>query len=74
MSVWSMFGDLSLEQQKIWLRSSMLANVMEMFWTWVLSTIYLLCLFKSESIAKDVKPIWAVALLFANFPAMAVFW
>ena len=71
---WITFGDPTLDQRMLGYQAFMIGLVAEVFWTWVLSAIYLFCLFKADTVPADHKPIWAVAMLMANFPAMAVFW
>lgn len=43
-------------------------------WIWGLMAFYLIYLFKSSSVPKDQKVLWAVVLFIANVMAMPVFW
>lgn len=44
------------------------------FWVWGLVAFYIVFLFKTDSVPKDQKALWAVVLFMGNLLAMPIFW
>jgi hypothetical protein len=67
-------GLLQGEDGKTWFLVLFVLHVLCILWIWALLALYLVFLFKSETVPKDKTVLWAVVLFFGNVLAMPIFW
>jgi len=70
----AVLGGLRGEQGETWFKVLFVLHALCILWIWALLAFYLVFLFKSDTIPKDQKVLWAVVLFFANVLAMPIFW
>ena len=68
----SSFGDTSLTPEEFDARFKL--HMYVIFYIWALIAIYIVSVFKSETLPNEKRTLWAVVIFMGNLMAMPVYW